>query len=587
MLKLSYKKRIFLYFAILFIVFTTAIIFLNKRQLIHERTQSLESNLDVYAEFVHQYIEENNALHNDSLKNTAIINRYLPEEIRLTLIDAKGNVLFDNVLDESKLENHINRPEIQKSIAQNTGANIRVSDSNGKEYLYYAKRYSEYFVRVALPYKIVVKPFLYSGNSFIYLIIIFLLFFLFLMNYLSNRFANSIEKLKDFSLMIKDNKSVPEDVSFPDDELGEIGANIVDNYNLLQKNKRKLSLEREKLLQHFQYSEEGIAIFTKKKKKIYANAHFLQYLNMILDDPSLNASAALTDENFKEIMEFLKTKPRYDSIHSKRIEKNGKQLNLRVIVFDDNSFELNISDITKQEKTRLLKQEMTNNIAHELRTPVTSIRGYLETLLENNKFNDERQQKFIERAYLQTIRLSELIQDISLLTKIEEAPDRFDIQTINIKTLLEELASDLEGKFNEKHTRFLIDVPDDVEIEGSRTLLYSIFRNLTENAIAYGGENIDIGVNCYSQSKDSVYFDFYDTGIGVEEKHLVRIFERFYRVNEGRTRNTGGSGLGLSIVKNAVLFHNGKIDAKNRPGGGLSFLITFPKFFNETNAKNK
>lgn len=577
MYRLSYKKRIFLYFALLFVIFTASIILLNKQQMVHERTQSLENNLHIYAEFVHQYIDANDALKNASLKNSETLNRYLPKDTRLTVIDKEGKVLHDNVLDASRMGNHLYRPEIQKSIKQPKGANIRISDSNGKKYLYYAKKYNGYFVRVALPYKIAVKPFLYSGNTFIYLIILFLLVFLLLMNYLSNRFAKSIERLKDFSLMIKDNKSVPEDVSFPDDELGEIGANIVDNYNLLQKNKRKLSLEREKLLQHFQYSEEGIAIFTRKKKKIYANAHFLQYLNVILDEPSLDASEALTDNNFKEIMAFLDMTPRYDSIHSKRIEKNGKQLNVRVIVFDDNSFELNISDITKQEKTRLLKQEMTNNIAHELRTPVTSIRGYLETLLDNENYNQKRQHSFIERAYFQAIRLSELIQDISLLTKIEEAPDRFDIQKVNIKELLEELSSDLEEKFNKKHIRFFIDVSSDVHIEGSRTLLYSIFRNLAENAIAYGGENIDIGINCYSQSKESLYFDFYDTGVGVEEKHLVRIFERFYRVNEGRTRNTGGSGLGLSIVKNAVRYHNGKIDAKNRPGGGLSFLITFPK----------
>ncbi len=114
-------------------------------------------------------------------------------------------------------------------------------------------------------------------------------------------------------------------------------------------------------------------------------------------------------------------------------------------------------------------------------------------------------------------------------------------------------------------------------IHGSRTLLYSIFRNLAENAISYAGKQIDIVVRCYNENNDTYFCEFYDSGTGVEEKHLVRIFERFYRVNEGRTRNTGGSGLGLSIVKNAILFHKGSIIAKNRSEGGLWFLMTFPK----------
>lgn len=164
-----------------------------------------------------------------------------------------------------------------------------------------------------------------------------------------------------------------------------------------------------------------------------------------------------------------------------------------------------------------------------------------------------------------------------MLTKIEEASDRFELESVNIRALLYELESDLAEKMAEKGDRFMVEVDEQVVLYGSRTLLYSIFRNLTENAIAYGGEDIDIVIRCYSGNEDVFYFEFHDTGAGLEEKHLVRIFERFYRVNEGRTRKTGGSGLGLSIVKNAVLFHKGSILARNRAEGGLSFLITFPK----------
>ena len=293
-----------------------------------------------------------------------------------------------------------------------------------------------------------------------------------------------------------------------------------------------MALEREKLVQHFQYSREGIAIFSSDREKIYANPHFLQYLNVIADKTVLDAEKVFSDPHFSDVVRFLEIKPRKENIYTKRIEKSGKQFNVRVIVFDDESFEIYIADVTKQEKTRLLKQEMTNNIAHELRTPVTAIRGYIETLLTLDENDVERRRNFLERAYAQTIRLSELIQDITLLTKIEEAPDRFEWEEINIKHLLEELRSDLEERFKEKNDRFVIDVDDDVTVNGNRTLIYSIFRNLAENSLAYAGENIEIGVRCYAKTEDTLYFEFYDTGVGVDERHLGRIFERFYRISD-------------------------------------------------------
>ena len=117
-------------------------------------------------------------------------------------------------------------------------------------------------------------------------------------------------------------------------------------------------------------------------------------------------------------------------------------------------------------------------------------------------------------------------------------------------------------------------VPEDLTVKGNQNLLYAIFRNLADNAIRYAGENINIRITKYNEDKDFYYFSFYDTGIGIaDEIHLNRLFERFYRINEGRTRDSGGSGLGLSIVKNAVAFHKGTITVKNRKEGGLEFIF--------------
>lgn len=576
--RLSYRTRILFYFSVIIAIFTVGIILFEQKQIRYERTQSLENMLDGNADFINRYIEGQNIVFPAGTQQLDELTTYFSDNMRLTIVDKSGAVMYDNLLDENTMANHITRPEIQRAHDSGRGSNIRMSESNHIRYLYYAKNYNdEYFIRVALPYDLQVRPFLNSGNSFMYFIILFFIVSVLMMFYFANKFSQSIKELKEFAVNLKNEKPEKTAFEFPDDEVGEVSAEIVENYNLLKENRKKLALEREKLLQHFQYSEEGIAIFSEDRKKIYTNSHFLQLLNIIVDEHILDDESLFSDPNFEEIVAFLDSRDRTENMFSTRIEKSGKQFNVRVIIFEDNNFEIYISDITKAEKRRLLKQEMTNNIAHELRTPVTSIRGYLETILNLDDEDVARQKLFIDRAYVQTIRLSELIQDISMLTKIEEAADRFVREAVNMKSLLEELESDLSEKFLKKDITFVVDVPDNLIIYGSRTLLYSIFRNLTENSISYAGESIQIKLRCYMETDDAVYFEFHDTGVGVEEKHLVRIFERFYRVNEGRTRDTGGSGLGLSIVKNAVLFHKGNIVAKNRPEGGLMFLITFPK----------
>ena len=579
--KISFKTRIVFIFTVIIGLFTVGIILFEQQQFKSERTRSLERTLENNADIVHRYLNESGIDLQKEPRRIAGLLHYMPSDARCTIISWKGQVFYDNLLDVGEMGNHLKRPEIQKSIGFGKGSNIRLSDSDNIEYLYFSKKYNEgYFIRMAMPYNVHLQSFINSGSSFIIYILLFFVLCILMMSHFANRFSKSLKELREFSLNVKNGSNIPADFAFADDEVGEVSADIVENYNLLQENRRKLATEREKLLQHFQLSEEGIAIFSKERKEIYANSHFLQFLNMILDNPTLETELIFDDPAFGEFVVFLDKRPREGNIFSKRIEKSGRQFNVRIIIFEDESFEFYISDITKSEKTRLLKQEMTNNIAHELRTPVTTIRGYLETILNLYDYkgeNSERIHGFLDRAYTQTIRLSELIQDISMLTKIEEAPDRFELEQVSISKLLDELVNDLSDKLKERNDNFKIEVNDSVEIYGSRTLLYSIFRNLIENAISYGGEKIEIVVRCYNENEDTYFFELYDTGTGVEEKHLVRIFERFYRVNEGRTRNTGGSGLGLSIVRNAVLFHKGSIVAKNRPEGGLHFLMIFQK----------
>lgn len=234
--------------------------------------------------------------------------------------------------------------------------------------------------------------------------------------------------------------------------------------------------------------------------------------------------------------------------------------------------------IVEQTRNRQLKQEMTNNIAHELKTPVSSIRGYLEILLGDKPVDEEQRHYFLERCYSQTLRLSDLINDVALINKLEESHDLFSKEPINIRNVAEEAIHELALNAEQHHITMLDKLPENLTISGNNLLIYSIFRNLIENAIVHAGDNITIVIQCYKAEDDSHYYiQLYDTGKGVSNQYLPRLFERFLRIDEGRSRKNGGTGLGLSIVKHAVMFHGGDIYAKNRDEGGLEFFFSLRK----------
>ncbi len=225
-------------------------------------------------------------------------------------------------------------------------------------------------------------------------------------------------------------------------------------------------------------------------------------------------------------------------------------------------------------KYRAMKQQMTNNIAHELRTPVSSIRGYLETLSSNPDIDPERRKQFIDRAYAQSIRLSDLIRDIALLTKIEEGRGSLDTEVLNVREIVSDVLEQYKDRIRENGVNVENLLSHGLEISGNRTLVTAIFSNLIENSLKYAGDHVTIHIEL-TACRNFVYsFKYYDTGRGVPAEHRKRIFERFYRVSEGRTRDAGGSGLGLSIVRNSVDFHGGEIEALAHHGGGLEYRFT-------------
>lgn len=269
-IKFSFKSRILLTFSLIIALFTAGIIYFEQQQVRKERTESLQRMLDNNALLIARYLEQNQMIHEMDTTRLKELLHYMQPELRLTLIDDKGEVLYDNRLEADRMENHLLRPEVQESIAKGSGSDIRRSTSNKLEYLYHVRYEENLFVRVALPYDVELRSFIHSANSFAYYILLFFIVSVLMVIYFSDRFSRSIRELRAFSQQVKSGAAIPPSFVFADDEVGEVSAAIVENYNLLQENRRRLAAEREKLLQHFQFSEEGIAIFSEERKEVYA-----------------------------------------------------------------------------------------------------------------------------------------------------------------------------------------------------------------------------------------------------------------------------------------------------------------------------
>jgi len=584
----TFRQKIFYYFIAVFLLFTVVIMLFQLQRERNYKTSQLENTLKNVTEVAHNYIEYYQLMQSQNFSSADTLKVLIPQDnIRLTIIDKRGIVLYDSfVYEYKKMENHFDRPEVQKALYAGEGANIRHSATTGTDFYYYAKSYDNYFVRAAMVYDVNVENFLKAERLFIFFIIAIFLIIWLVINELTKRLSISITKLKDFAIKAGKNEPINEEEgNFPDNELGEIGSQIVKIYKNLHKAKNSIALEKDRLANHMNILNEGIGFFTPQKEKMLVNSHFIQYVSIISDTMTISAENFFNIPEFQKINEFLdkylKTEIVFQNNELPQIEftlqKDDSYFKLLCIVFADKSFEILITDITKPEKRRLLKQQLTSNIAHELKTPLASIKGYIETLMSNPDIDKEKQQYFIARASRQAERLNLLLNDISLLNNIEDAGELFEIKPVNVKNVVSDVVENLESRLTAKNIKCKLNIDKDVVVKGNDSLLSSVFQNLLENSINYAGTDIKIEIRNYLEDKNFHYFSYSDTGVGIPEEHLNRIFERFYRIDSGRTRELGGTGLGLSIVKNAILLHKGKISARNKPEGGIEFLFSLTK----------
>ena len=461
----------------------------------------------------------------------------------------------------------------------------------------YRKKLLLYYLGVFLIFLLIVGGFQYymhteykntmiesNLNTIVFLTVAFLLM-LILLWIVTKKFSLSISKLKDFALNAGRNEDAGTDIDFPDDEIGLIGKQIMSVYADLRNAQSQLKIEKERLYRHLSVIKEGVALFSHKKETLLVNKNFIRYVNLI-SKKTVSAGTDIFKLGFmKKLNEFIDKNLNSDELISQdeivekvlSVKRDNRYYNLKCIIFSDKSFEIIITDETKREKNKVIKSQITSNIAHELKTPVSAIHAYLETILQNTELKKEQKRYFIKKAFGQVQRLSQLISDISTINKLDYAEEFFELSKVNLYLLVEEIKVNTLFRREENKIELYNNLDKKLVLTCNKELMYSIFQNLVENTINYAGTDIDIIIKLLYEDEEFYHFSYLNTGANIPEEHLNRIFERFYRVDSGRTRKSGGTGLGLSITKNAVEFHHGDISAKNLPKGGVEFLFTIKK----------
>ena len=580
----SYKRKLFLYYFSIFLLFTVLMMAYQYSREKKIRIAALDSRLNDMSGLVDNYIRANSLTTNGNYRLIDSIYRLIPvPDLRITIIAIDGKILYDSsVKDWSKMENHLNRPEVGKSHFSPYGTTLRKSASTGKEYYYFSRYFNTYYVRLAEEYNINIKGFLKRQKIFLLFMTMTFVIIWSLLALVTRRMGKSVTMLREFAARVRRGEGNDPSVIFPKDEIGETGKEIVRIYKTLSKNTEELTLQKEKLFRHLHVLNEGVAFLSSDRKVTLSNNLFTVFLNAMTGEHSINSEGFIDHPHFAGVKLFLDNHQHLSTQSPEtpsteyHIEKSGKFFGVRCILFHDDSFEIVLTDITRTEQSKSMRQQMTSNIAHELKTPIASVRGYLETLMVNSDLDEEKKKHFLEKALAQSTRLTDLITDIVTLNKLDETGSSFTFEEVDVASVVKEVRDNLITSINKKKISVDIDLDADATVTANRSLIVSVFQNLMENAVTYAGEHITITVKSLPGGPGFRRFSFADNGIGIPAEHQARIFERFYRIDDGRSRKSGGTGLGLAIVKNAILLHKGEISVRTRPGGGTEFIFSLP-----------
>ncbi len=582
------QKKLFLVFITLILigVLTTGFLTLSlfKVSYINSIKDKLISNGGLIEEFLLNTKDINELdLDNISKNYSKKINA------RITFISRNGTVLGDSNKELKDLDNHINRQEVQKALEGKLGTSQRYSNSLAREMYYVAIPFERTdselaVVRLSVPLSSI-NEFNSSlfKNIFISIVAGFLVAFL-----LAFRYVGSFTKpIKELTFATKNIASgnYGERVYYTiDDELGT----LADNFNIMSEKLEEIIGEIEdrntKNKAILTSMINGIIALDNRKRIMFINPaaeemfgfkeenikgkYILEVVrNNILDE---QIQKLLTDNiPTKSEIEIIEPKNKILNIYSNPIRlANNPNRKIGVVII--------IQDVTEMRKLEIMRKDFVANVSHELKTPLTSIKGFIETLKNGAAEKKEVRDKFIDIIDIEAGRLTSLIQDLLVLSEIENKHNMINKEKIDVNKSINEVVAILNEIARKKNIKIIQKLDSNLPILfGNKTWFKQMLINLIDNAIKYTPNHGDVTIIGYSINK-KIVIKVKDTGMGIDKKHLSRLFERFYRVDKARSRRVGGTGLGLAIVKHIIIAFNGQISVDSQINVGTEFTVSLP-----------
>ncbi len=572
--------KLFVSFLVIIVAYTAILLLINFKSTKQHFTETFQKDL-----------KNLNTILKEPIKNylvkadTAAIISYVNDigkqlEVRLTIIGYDGTVLVDSRVDAKKMDNHLSRPEVLQARDNKIGFGTRFSYTTHAEMLYVANRL-EYNGRtigyIRTSYFLTHINELFNKLIIETLTVIFILILLVFIAiyFITYSISKPIKQITSaFSSVASGNFGLKLQIKRKD----EI-KNLVESFNKMSEKLGEYfsEIQRQNIeLKHlFNSIPDSIFLLNLKNQIILGNITFYKNFSINSDNPHIDNTNLPT-----ELINKIKDVTNSNKFETLEFSFNGKFYTATINYIElNNEILVVISDITNIKKIEQIKKDFVINVSHELKTPLTAIKGFIETLEE--EITNEEHLHYIQIIRRHTDRLITIVKDLLLLTELEDEAytNKLIISSVDLSMLIENIHRLFEQKLKEKNLYFkLIISPDVPKIQADSFRLEQVFVNLFNNAIKFTDKGgIEIKIERYEKDKIKIYF--WDTGAGVPKEDQERIFERFYISEKSRSRKYSGTGIGLSIVKHIILLHNGSICLDKNYENGAKFDIILPIYY--------
>ncbi|MCC4722661.1 two-component system histidine kinase PnpS [Salinicoccus sp. RF5] len=553
-------------------------------------TDMTRNHLVENAEMVTQLIVASESYGEREQLQELIQNFEQPIQMRFTVVDTEGVVIADSENDPAEMNNHFNRPEIQDVLEQDEafGESIRYSTTQDFNMMYVAlplvsEGETVGAVRTSLSLGVIDDAMNRLWFSLSIALGLMFLIAAIASTMLARSITRPIDSIMNVTSRLRKNDYSSRVNTEAKGEIGDLSQSINALAASLQRQMKEIEENEQQLTSIISNMVSGVMLVNQDGKVVLLNSAMERFLsqhkgNLIGQpyekvgerfalSPHIHAVFETNEKVHEEVHSYYPQERIMDAHLAPYYGQGWQQRGVIVVLHD-------ITEIRRLEKMR---SDFVANVSHELKTPVTSVRGFSETLMSGEVTDEETTKQFLKIIHDESQRLDRLIRDLLNLSKIERQKMPLNLETLNMTALVHEVSVTLQGAVEEKRTRLVLPDPSkDVYLQGDEDRLRQIILNLVGNGINYTAEGGTVTVSL-KENVEKVRLIIKDDGIGIPEESLPRIFERFYRVDRARSRHSGGTGLGLAIVKHLIESHHGEIEVESREGEGTTFTAILPK----------